>query len=34
MPGELVKNGGAGLVKPLDEIADAVIAWTEADAVH
>ena len=34
MPGELVKNGGAGLVKPVDEIADAVIAWTEADAVH
>jgi len=34
MPGELVKNGGAGLIKPLNEIAAAVIAWTEADAVH
>ncbi len=34
MPGELVRNGGAGLVKPLDEIANAIIAWTKADAVH
>ena len=25
MPGELVTNGGAGVVAPLDEIADAII---------
>ena len=34
MPGELVKNGGAGLIKPVDEIAAAIIEWVEADAVH
>jgi two-component system, chemotaxis family, protein-glutamate methylesterase/glutaminase len=34
MPGELVKNGAAALVKPLDEIASAIIAWTKSDAIH
>ena len=34
MPGELVKNGGAELIKPVDEIAAAIIQWVEADAVH
>ena len=34
MPGELVKIGGAGLIKPVDEIAATIIEWVEADAVH
>ena len=34
MPGELVKNGGAGLIKPVDEIAAAIIEWVEVDALH
>jgi len=34
MPGELVKSGGAELVKPLDQIADAIVEWVETDAVH
>jgi two-component system chemotaxis response regulator CheB len=27
MPGELVRNGGAGRVLPLDDIADAIVEW-------
>lgn len=34
MPGELVKNGGAGLVRPVDEIAEAITKWVGADAFH
>jgi two-component system chemotaxis response regulator CheB len=34
MPGELVKYGGAGLIRPLDEIATAIVEWVDADAVH
>jgi two-component system chemotaxis response regulator CheB len=34
MPGELVKSGGAELVKPVDEIAATIAEWVEADAVH
>jgi two-component system chemotaxis response regulator CheB len=34
MPGELVKRGGAELVRPVDEIAAAITEWVEADAVH
>lgn len=34
MPGELVANGGAGLIKPVDEIAATIVEWVEADAVH
>ena len=34
MPGELVKNGGAELVCPIDEIAGAIVEWVEANAVH
>jgi two-component system chemotaxis response regulator CheB len=34
MPGELVKNGGADLVKPVDEIAASLAEWMAADAVH
>ena len=34
MPGELVKNGGADLVRPVDEIAASLAEWLEADAVH
>jgi two-component system chemotaxis response regulator CheB len=34
MPGELVKSGGASLVKPVEEIAAAIVQWVEADAVH
>lgn len=34
MPGELVAAGGAGVVKPVDEIAAAIVEWVEADAVH
>ena len=34
MPGELVKSGGAELVRPLDEIAATIAEWVEADAVH
>jgi len=32
MPGELVKNGGAEAVRPIDEIADAIIAMVERNA--
>ncbi len=34
MPGELVKNGGAGLIRPLDEIAAAIVEWVDVDAIH
>ena len=34
MPGELVKSGGAELVRPLDEIAAIIAEWVEVDAVH
>jgi two-component system chemotaxis response regulator CheB len=34
MPGELVKNGGAELVCPLEEIAAAIIEMVQADAPH
>ena len=34
MPGELVKNGGASLVRPVEDVAAAVVEWVEADAVH
>jgi two-component system, chemotaxis family, protein-glutamate methylesterase/glutaminase len=34
MPGELVKNGGAVLVRPLEEIGAAIVEWVEADALH
>jgi two-component system chemotaxis response regulator CheB len=34
MPGELVKKGGAGLVRPVEEIAAAIADWVEADALH
>jgi two-component system chemotaxis response regulator CheB len=32
MPGELVKNGGAGAVRPIDEIAGAIIDMVERNA--
>jgi len=32
MPGELVKNGGAEAVRPIDEIADAIIEMVERNA--
>jgi two-component system, chemotaxis family, protein-glutamate methylesterase/glutaminase len=34
MPGELVKRGGAGEVRAIEEIAEVVIDWVQADAVH
>jgi two-component system, chemotaxis family, protein-glutamate methylesterase/glutaminase len=34
MPGELVKSGGASSIKPIEEIAAAIVEWVEADAVH
>lgn len=34
MPGELVKNGGAGLVRPIDDIAAAILALVGAHASH
>ena len=34
MPGELVKSGGASSVRPIEEIAAAIVEWVEADAVH
>lgn len=34
MPGELVKMGGASLVRPVEEIAAAVVEWVGADALH
>jgi len=34
MPGELVKNGGAELVRPLEDIAASVVQLVEAHAVH
>lgn len=34
MPGELVKSGGAELVKPVDEIAAIISEWVETDAVR
>jgi two-component system, chemotaxis family, protein-glutamate methylesterase/glutaminase len=30
MPGELVRNGGAELIKPVDEIADAIVEFVNA----
>jgi two-component system, chemotaxis family, protein-glutamate methylesterase/glutaminase len=32
MPGELVKNGGAGAVRPIDEMASAIIEMVELNA--
>ena len=34
MPGELVKNGGAEIVLPVEDIASAVIKWVMADALY
>ncbi len=34
MPGELVKKGGAELVRPIEDIAGVVIKWVMADAIH
>ncbi len=34
MPGELVKKGGAEIVRPVQDIAAAVIDWVMADALH
>ncbi|KQZ01529.1 two-component system response regulator protein-glutamate methylesterase [Pseudolabrys sp. Root1462] len=34
MPGELVKNGGAGLVRPVDDIAEAIVELVGAHASH
>ncbi len=34
MPGELVKNGGAELVRPLDDIAAAILDVVSANASH
>jgi two-component system chemotaxis response regulator CheB len=34
MPGELVKNGGAELVRPLEDIASAIIEWVDINAVR
>jgi two-component system, chemotaxis family, protein-glutamate methylesterase/glutaminase len=34
MPGELVKNGGAGDVRPVEEIAAAIVKGVEADALR
>ena len=34
MPGELVKNGGAAQVQPVEEIAVAIVERVEADAVR
>ena len=34
MPGELVKNGGAGEVRPVEDIAAAIVEWVEADAIR
>ena len=34
MPGELVRNGGAEVVRPIDEIAQAIIDMVESNAVR
>ena len=34
MPGELVKKGGAEIVRPVEDIAAVVIEWVTADALH
>jgi two-component system chemotaxis response regulator CheB len=34
MPGELVRNGGADAVLPVEAIAQAAIEWVNACAVH
>jgi two-component system, chemotaxis family, protein-glutamate methylesterase/glutaminase len=34
MPGELVRNGGAELVRPVEDIAAAVVEWVAADALR
>jgi two-component system chemotaxis response regulator CheB len=34
MPGELVKNGGAELVRPLEDIAAAIVHLVTAHALH
>ena len=34
MPGELVKKGGAEIVRPVEDIAAVVIEWVMADALH
>ena len=34
MPGELVKNGGASVVLPVEEIAAAIVEWVEVDALR
>jgi two-component system chemotaxis response regulator CheB len=34
MPCELVKNGGADVVRPLEEIAAAIVEWVDIDALR
>jgi two-component system chemotaxis response regulator CheB len=34
MPRELVKNGGADAVRPLEDIAAAIVEWMDADALR
>jgi two-component system chemotaxis response regulator CheB len=34
MPGELVKSGGAGSVKPIEEVAAEIIDMMDADAAR
>jgi len=34
MPCELVKNGGATLVRPVDDIAAVIAEWMDIDALH
>jgi hypothetical protein len=34
MPGELVKNGGAEMVRPLEDIATTLIDLVGVDAAH
>ena len=34
MPGELVRNGGAGQVRPVEEIAAAIVEGVESDALR
>jgi two-component system, chemotaxis family, protein-glutamate methylesterase/glutaminase len=34
MPGELVRNGGAELVRPVEDIAAAIVEWVSANAIR
>jgi len=34
MPGELVKNGGAEFVRPIDNVAEAILDMVERSAAH